>query len=105
MHGICLAPEGPHAGERFAHAWVEEGQTLGQSGLLEDETKIWFTVDRDAWYRAVRVQVCTRYTLVEARRLYWQHGHMGPWGRAYRALCSTENRVFGPISESASDAD
>jgi len=97
VHGICLAPEGPHAGEPFAHAWVEDGDLLYQSGLLADGRKVWFGVDRAVWYAALRVQAATHYTFEQARALNWQHEHYGPWVPAYRALCGHgDRRLFVP---------
>lgn len=95
VHGILLFPEGePHAGEPFAHAWVEEPLTVTvfQSGLLADGRKVWFEIGARAFLAAMRVQASTRYTLQQARLLNWQTEHYGPWVPAYRALCRNAAR-------------
>jgi hypothetical protein len=94
VHGICLAPEGPRAGEPFAHAWVEDGDLLWQAGLLEDGTKVWFSLDTTTWRTALRVQAETRYTLDEALIKNWQTATYGPWVPAYRALCGRGHELF-----------
>lgn len=95
VHGICLAPEGPRAGEPFAHAWVEDdagGGIVYQSGFINGE-HVWFGLPRDEWRAAVRVQAESRYTLEAAIVLNWQHGHYGPWVATYRALCGRGSRI------------
>jgi len=94
VHGILLAPEdghGVHAGEPFAHAWVEDDdeRRIYEAGILNGE-KVWWSADRDEWYRKMHVQAATRYTLHAALILNWQHGHYGPWVRAYAALCGRQ---------------
>ena len=95
VHGICLAPEGEHAGEPFAHAWVEDDEEsrVSEAGILNGE-KIWWSADRDEWYAALRVQERTRYTLDQARILNWQTAHYGPWVPKYRALCKSSRTIF-----------
>lgn len=90
VHGICLFPDGPRAGERFAHAWIEHGEYLSQSGIY-DGTKVWFTVSRAEWYAKMRPQQTTRYTLTEAWMEVAIATHLGPWRPEYRALCGREN--------------
>lgn len=96
VHGICLAPEGVHAGEPFAHAWVEddEARLVSEAGLLNG-TRIWWSAARDEWEAMMRVQQRTRYTLQGAVLLNHATGHYGPWVPAYRALCGG-GRVFRP---------
>jgi hypothetical protein len=95
VHAICLAAEGPHAGEPFAHAWVEEDGRCGSAGLLDGGERIWMTVAREEWYAAHRVQQSTRYTLRDVWRENQQSGHYGPWRPEYRALCGG-GRIFAP---------
>lgn len=96
VHGILLFPDGePHAGEPFAHAWVEDPATrlVWQAGLLDDGTKIWFAIDAREYLERMRVQASTAYTLAQARILNWQTEHYGPWVPAYRALCRNGGRT------------
>lgn len=96
VHGICLAPEDTQDdGTRFAHAWVEDGDMLWQSGLLEDGTKVWYGMARDEWYAKMRVQDVTRYTLGQALAENYTSAHFGPWVPRYRepGLCGG-GRVF-----------
>lgn len=98
-HGICLAPEGPHEGEPFAHAWVEDpdDQQTYQSGLMVQDdgriVKVWYGLRTDDFYAFLRVQERTRYTLLEALWKNWTTNHYGPWVEKYRLLCGG-NRIF-----------
>ena len=95
VHGICLLPEpdgNRSAGEPFAHAWVEDQETLEvwQSGLLADGRKVWFAIAAAEFLDKLRVQSSTRYSLDQARILNWQTGHYGPWVPGYRAFCRNQ---------------
>jgi hypothetical protein len=95
VHGLLLFPVGDdHAGEVFAHAWVEDDATeeVWQSGLLGDGRKVWFAIARPLFVARMRVQSMTRYTLAQAKRLNWQHEHFGPWVPAYRIFCRNAGR-------------
>jgi hypothetical protein len=98
VHGILLAPEGPHEGEPFAHAWVEDpaDNRIYQSALLDDGTKVWWSCAWEEFERLMRPQHVTRYSLERAYILNWQTEHFGPWVPAYRALCNArgEAKVF-----------
>jgi hypothetical protein len=97
VHGVLLAPSGPHEGEPFAHAWVEEAGEVWNSGLLEGQL-IYYAVDRDEWYREMRLQDSTRYSPRAAWEANERSGHNGPWEERYRALCGGgEPRVLGAL--------
>lgn len=102
VHGILLAPEGPHKDEPFAHAWVEEGDEVWNSGLLDGQ-RIYYALNRDEWYRLMRLQKATRYSLREAGRENRKSGHYGPWAEEYRELCGDDGRVLGAITGAAHD--
>lgn len=94
VHGIALAPEGERAGEPFAHAWVEEGDLAYQAGMLMGG-KVWYGVQREEFYLALRIQRATRYTLREAWERNRESGHFGPWEPEYETLCAHgDTRVF-----------
>lgn len=86
-HGICLAPDGPKKGEAFAHAWVEQGPEVWQSGILNGE-KIFYSMARAEFEEALKVQSVTRYTVREAAEQNRIHGTYGPWERRYKTLCN-----------------
>jgi hypothetical protein len=86
VHAIALAPDGPQAGTPFAHAWVEDGDLVWASGLLDGQL-IYFAVNREEYHRELRVQDATTYTIAEALEENRKSGHYGPWKDEYRALC------------------
>jgi hypothetical protein len=85
VHAICLTPEGPNAGEPFAHAWCEEGAAVWDAGIL-DGCRIFFQVERAEWYRKMRPVRTTKYTIREACEENYRTNHYGPWDPVYRAL-------------------
>lgn len=99
VHGIALAPSGPHAGEPFAHAWVEEWNgahgVVWESGLL-DGLQVCYSVEHEEYYSALRIREFTRYTAREAWRENQRSGHYGPWKDEYRALFGGR-RVLGAV--------
>lgn len=95
VHAICLAPDGPHRGEQFAHAWVEEGPTLWQGGILEGQRVFWGASAEEV--RAeLRVQMEKRYTPAEAAILNRTHNTFGPWDPRIKMLCGGALRVYVP---------
>lgn len=92
VHAICLAPDGPHAGERFAHAWVEEGELAWQDGFLGGK-RVTYGCDRHALAEGLRVQHVTRYTVQEASDENHRTGTYGPWVPEYQGLCGSQ-RVY-----------
>ena len=86
VHGICLAPEGPHKDKPFAHAWVEHEGRVVQSGLLDGE-RIFYSVPSEDFAEMLRPQEFTRYTLRQALAQNLASGHYGPWEERYIALC------------------
>lgn len=95
VHGILLAPEGPHQDEPFAHAWVEDDveSRVYQSGIIDGQ-KIWWSADRTEWESKMRVQQRTRYTFEQALLLNYVSNHFGPWEPAYRHLCGRGQRIY-----------
>lgn len=101
VHAICLMPETQdNAGERFAHAWVEEAGTA--DGVIAWSFGIWrgvrvrYAVGRDDKYAHLRPQDVTYYTAEEAWRENVAARHYGPWRPAYAALVkpSQHSRVI-----------
>lgn len=88
VHGIGRYPEGqPNAGERFAHAWVEEAGLCWDAGLIDGQRVVWSATIAE-YYTNLRMETTTRYTCREV----WHHnrrsGHFGPWEPVYQALCA-----------------
>ena len=95
VHGIALAPEGQHAGEPFAHAWVEEHDKVWQAGILADDgVRIYYAMDRAEFYEKWRIQKSTRYTAKEADEENVRSNHYGPWLEEYRELCGRERTIY-----------
>jgi hypothetical protein len=87
VHGIVRLPdEQPGAGERVAHAWVEEAALVFDSGLLNGQ-QIVVTHPKLAFYRRMRVESTTVYRVEEAWALNALHRTFGPWEPQYQALC------------------
>jgi hypothetical protein len=95
VHGIALAPSGPHEGEPFAHAWVEEGETVWGAGLL-DGRRIYFPVERAGFYECLRIRSATRYTIREAAEENFRTNNYGPWKPEYIALCGAA-QIMGQV--------
>lgn len=102
VHGIAIAPNGPHQGEPYAHAWVEESGECIDSGIIKGQTgisdgqRVWYRVERDEYYASHQVQQTTRYTVREAWAANFTAGHYGPWEPQYAALCGS-GRIFGSV--------
>lgn len=99
VHGICLAPEGRHAGQPFAHGWVEEVLPTGKFLVWQDgwilDHRVQYSMDRAEFFRELRVQKVTRYNLKEAARENARTGTYGPWIPEYVTLCGG-GTVFEP---------
>jgi hypothetical protein len=91
VHAICIWPgDQPgtehRAGEQFAHAWIEYGTHVIQSGIM-DCSRCWYALDRSEFYQHLQVQQATRYTAREAIIENARTNHYGPWLPEYEALC------------------
>jgi len=88
VHGIAHFPEGQsHAGEPFAHAWVEEDDLCWDAAMLDGE-HVYYSVRRDEFYAWLRIDIkdTTRYTVTDAIDAERASGHFGPWEEKYLAL-------------------
>lgn len=112
VHGVCQA-----AGSvQYAHAWVEQsgcdacyradvGEELvppmlaWQAGMMGG-LRVYFGIERSAYYETYRVQRATLYSLGAVVELNRSSGHYGPWEPEYVALCQqhSEGRVFGMVT-------
>lgn len=89
VHGIAVIPEGqPDAGELFAHAWVEDAGYCLTMGLL-DGVRVLVRHERADFYRRLRIQQTTTYTVRQAWRENVRSATYGPWKPEYEALCRT----------------
>lgn len=92
VHAICVIPEGsPNAGERFAHAWVEEvlsetERTAWQGGLLEDGLKVYFGAPVEQVYEFLKPSTVRVYTIAQAVQENIRTEHYGPWEPVFQAL-------------------
>lgn len=82
VHGILIM----ESGKPYSHAWVEMDGVVYHTGILQGE-KCVMGFDRKEYYREMRVQECTRYTILEAAAMEKKHGYPGPWIEKYRKLC------------------
>jgi hypothetical protein len=93
VHGIVLVPDHQPAdaegapGDPAAHAWVEAGDVVWDSGRLEDGRHVRFSVARAEYYAYWRVQHTTKYTMRAALTENRRTGTYGPWRPEYQALC------------------
>ena len=75
VHGVVTG-QGPLAGVRFGHAWVEhEGNVIDKSNGRELE------FPRELYYAIGNVDPSEqhRYTYKEIREMIQEHGTWGPW--------------------------
>ncbi len=91
VHAICVGDDGT----RYAHAWVEHGGVVWDSGQLADGRRVSYAADLLDFYRERRVQQKWRYTILEMLRENRRHGTYGPWEPDLRALCRQRPRVVG----------
>ena len=82
VHGICLTPDG----KPFAHAWVEQGNIVWNSGNLLEQ-KIYTAIDRKQFYSECRVTHSTKYSPREMIAYNVTFNNFGPWVLEYRKLC------------------
>jgi len=92
VHGIALFPVGPRAGERFSHAWCEEGDVVWESGLTLEGVLVYCVRRKAEFYARMRVERTTKYTIAEAYAMNAQHMNYGPWEQEYLALCRNYRR-------------
>jgi hypothetical protein len=93
VHGIALIPVGQaDAGEPFAHAWVEEAGYCWTAGLLNG-ARILVKRERAEFYRALRVQQTTAYSVRRAWQENKRSETFGPWRAEYLALCRQSVRA------------
>ncbi len=96
VHAICAFPDG----ERYAHAWIEDGlkDMAMFYGILDGKRRV-FAAQTIADYRAHHgVIEAYPYTYDEAIQQNHAHGHYGPWIEGIRQYCSDQRRVFYPDS-------
>lgn len=91
VHAIAHSPDGEHAGEPFAHAWVEDGDLCWFAGVL-DGTRIFVAAARDEFYNELKIHDATYYTLLDAASEEQRTGEYGPWKPQYQALCGRGDR-------------
>jgi hypothetical protein len=60
-----------------------------QGGIYESE-RIFYAQDRAEFFKRMRVQESTRYTVREAVAENYRTNHYGPWVEKYAALCRKE---------------
>jgi hypothetical protein len=117
VHGICV---GADRGEPYAHAWVEQlrarnyfvadpgdpmpvpTELVWQAGMVNGE-RVYFAIDRVAFYESYQVSRATRYTLQTASYLNVTTGHYGPWRRNYIDLVRKlgDGRIIGVVESAA----
>jgi len=76
VHGQPLGTGGDVAGERYWHAWLEEGDVVWHptpDGFQQ--------VDKARYYKRGQIAPaeCRYYTFLEAATKGVQHEHYGPW--------------------------
>ena len=88
VHGIMLSPaDHDPPNEPYAHAWVEDGITVWDAGILEGQGRVWYSVSRNEYYKNLRPQKMSRYNVSMAMRLNALHNNFGPWRKEYQELC------------------
>jgi hypothetical protein len=90
VHAILVGP----SGDRFAHAWVEDGPIVVDAGMLDGGERAYYAAERAEYYGARTIEITTRYTPRQAYELNRRSGHFGPWEPAYQELCGGRG-VFG----------
>lgn len=103
VHAICLMPvDQANAGERFVHAWVEDGDWCWCAGILNGEPII-FAMTHADHYERLRPQEVTRYTLADIYIENQRSRNYGPWKAEYLALCKESKcQTTSPSSEADS---
>lgn len=89
VHGIAILPEGPEAGQPFAHAWVEEAEAAGvvlwQAFLMNGE-RVWLGAQLEEIYTQLQVGQTWRYSVPEAAVQNMLHVNFGPWAPELQGL-------------------
>jgi hypothetical protein len=97
VHGIATATSGPHLGEPYAHAWVEEADLCWDAGIWRGQ-HLSYAVEHDEYYASLQVQTTTRYTVFEAYIQNKLWATFGPWRDEYRNLCGKSGTIFGKVA-------
>jgi len=74
VHGMVMHPM---TRKRFAHAWIERGDTV-LDWQTRDHVTPW---KKSSFYETVKPTKMVRYSPWEAKVMCLRHGHSGPWGR------------------------
>jgi hypothetical protein len=99
VHAIAIGDDGVH----YAHAWCEEDGLCWDAALYQGD-RVWYSVRRAEYYKALRVHTITRYTVRQACLENLQSGHYGPWKDVYRTACGTDQRHHTSIAADATGA-
>lgn len=92
VHAICLMPNPPDVGKRFAHAWIEDRHQVWQAGLREDTgERVWVALPREPFEVRLAIQWRRRYTLREYCALAVERQTHGPFHPELAALCREIN--------------
>jgi hypothetical protein len=100
VHAICIMPDGT----KYAHAWIEEGDSCifkGRGECLIDgkmehlEGYMW--ADKKEFYAYYNVQETTHYSLEQVWKENKKHATTGPWIDKYKKLCSTSRKMQIPL--------
>jgi hypothetical protein len=80
VHGNVTG-QGPVAGIRFGHAWVELGDLV-----FDHSNGRHLVVPRDQYYRVGKIKKPRRYHPVEAKLYLLRRRHYGPWRQTENGL-------------------
>lgn len=74
VHGTVTG-QGPIAGVRYGHAWVEIGDVV-----IDPSNRRFVVARKSVYYAAGEItESVERYTFLEAARQMLETGHYGPW--------------------------
>ena len=81
VHGTPVLEAGPHVGERYWHAWVEDTMASGFTTCLDYSNGHRFVLQRAAYYRRGQLEQhhVYRYSPHSAHTHAAVAGHWGPW--------------------------
>ena len=78
VHGVVTGTAGPHKGQQFSHAWIENDHIVWD---VESEQVAW----KEHYYKFGKIKDTVKYTKLEAITAMLESEHYGPWdSRFYR---------------------
>jgi hypothetical protein len=92
-HGVAVQSVHPH--QPMGHGWIEEYEQISRAWFVRDGLFPAVLIPKDRYYAIGKIdpEKVVRYSTAQARHLYKEHGHCGPWSELTGAAAHATNKV------------